>query len=111
MKTEQIVTLLNKAADLDPAAVHSLICNRVPCNAALGEHATIQVGAQMGDRDGCPLLIVGLLGILNGIAALDGDLIEAVFDGGPVGKAWDPENPPAPVRFSGFRLRPKDAPA
>lgn len=42
---EAAVRLLNELLALDHAAVAALIAQRVPCNAALADHATVQVGA------------------------------------------------------------------
>lgn len=66
---QKIVDLLNEAVKLDKPAIAALIGFRVPCNDALAEHPTIQVGAQHGG------MMVGWLGILNGIAGFweDGD--------------------------------------
>lgn len=60
----EIVDLLNEAARLDPEAMIELIQARVECNAALGEHPTIQTGRQEYGARGYE---VGILGILNGI--------------------------------------------
>lgn len=58
---EQIVNLLNEAAQLDPRCVRDLIEHRVPCNAGLAEHPTIQVFPVNGQD------CVGLLGFMNGL--------------------------------------------
>lgn len=54
--------VLNEAYKADHAAMLSLIENRVPCNAALADHRTIQVGGR--DDGGTE---VGMLGVINGI--------------------------------------------
>lgn len=57
--------ILNEAYAADPAAIHALICNRVPCSRSLADHPTIQV-----EVNTVPLresYSVGLLGIINGI--------------------------------------------
>lgn len=57
--------MLNDALQLDPEAITYLMDARVPCNDAMGQHPTIQVGCQGGE---CR---VGLLGVLNGLFGLD----------------------------------------
>ena len=59
----RIVELLNELAALDLEAVTALIGQRVPCNEALADHPTVQAGRL---EDGGPLL-VGILGVLNGL--------------------------------------------
>ena len=57
--------VLNKAYTADPAAIHSIVNLRVPCNQILADHPTIQVGVnQFGSNESFD---VGLVGILNGI--------------------------------------------
>ena len=61
----KIIKVLNSAYEADPAAVHALICNRVPCNLALARHPTVQVEQnKVSSKDS---YAVGLLGMLNGI--------------------------------------------
>lgn len=62
---EKVIKTLNEAFENDPAAIHSLMCNRVPCNNELVNHPTIQV-------EKLPVLegesyAVGALGLLNGV--------------------------------------------
>lgn len=57
---DDIVERLNEALRNDPDAIASLVFHRVPCNAELAEHATVQVGTTDEGWD------VGLLGVLNG---------------------------------------------
>jgi hypothetical protein len=75
---EKVTDLLNEALVLDRPAVAALIANRVPCNEALADHPTIQVGVQHGGFH------VGLLGLLNGLGepVPDGGerLITAIFE-------------------------------
>jgi len=92
MTAQQIVDLLNEVVVLDKAAIHCLIVNRVPCNDMLAVHPRIQVDGSQASH--CS---VGLLGLLNGIADLDDELIEAQFT--------DEQQP----QFLGFRLRPKNS--
>jgi hypothetical protein len=67
----EAVRVLNEAIALDPEAVR-LLCNaRVPCNEALADHPSIQVGrgpsVGQSDHD----WVVGMLGIVNGICGVD----------------------------------------
>jgi hypothetical protein len=79
MTVQQIVDLLNDAVKCDAVGIAALISQRVPCNDALANHPTIQcVCPETPKTDDCR---VGLVGLLNGIAAIDGELIEAMFDG------------------------------
>jgi hypothetical protein len=55
--------IIQVAMELDPRAMYDLIEARVPCNAALAKHPTIQV-----TKDGK----VGFVGLLNGILAKSG---------------------------------------
>jgi hypothetical protein len=57
--------MMNRAFEEDPNAVHTLICNRVPCNMKLADDETIIV-------EQCQVLPdihaqVGLLGFINGL--------------------------------------------
>lgn len=74
MITDTIVSVLNQMLRADPAATHALIANRVPCNAALAEHPTVQVAAQGN------FFTVGVLGVLNAVAAAEDGLVVAVWD-------------------------------
>jgi len=56
---------LNEAYEADPAAMHALICNRVPCNQTLADHPTIQCG--VNNITPTETFEVGLLGVINGI--------------------------------------------
>lgn len=77
MTTQQIVDLLNDALKADTAAIDALIGIRVPCSPALRDHDKIQVRVKNSKLD---FPTVGFLGMLNGIAAIDGDRIWADFD-------------------------------
>lgn len=61
----KIRDLLNEIHLLDRQALGALLANRVPCNEALADHPTVQVGDANGG------FTVGLLGILNGLAGVD----------------------------------------
>ena len=68
--------VLNEAYEADCAAMHALICNRVPCNQALADHPTIQVGT----NNVTPTFDVGMLGVINGIIdRLTGKRVAAKF--------------------------------
>lgn len=60
---EHILSVLNRALEVDPAAMQSLLANRVPCNDALLSDLTIQC-------TGYPPT-VGVLGLINGICGVD----------------------------------------
>lgn len=66
----QAVRVLNEAFRADPAAVHALICNRVPCNETLADHPTIVVSSVRTSAGG-EHYNVGPLGILNGVLGTD----------------------------------------
>lgn len=61
----KMIDCLNRAFSNDPAAIHALICNRVPCNQELAEHPNIPVDINVVGTG----FSVGALGLLNG--ALD----------------------------------------
>ena len=63
---DRCIDLLNEILDLDPLAIEALINRRVPVNADLADHPTIQVGPMK--KDGPPLM--GLLGVLNGLCGV-----------------------------------------
>ena len=74
------IGILNSMVDADPEAMTALCEHRVHCNAALGDHPTVQVTAD------CE---VGLLGVLNGLFGVIPEgpkkgwgYITAVYDGG-----------------------------
>lgn len=57
----EVIAYLNQLLEMDRPAVAALVANRVPCNEALAEHPTCQVGTQHGGFH------VGLLGVVNGL--------------------------------------------
>ena len=60
------VAILNELVTCDPVAMHALVEQRVPCNQALENHPTAQVGEHEGQ------VRIGLLGVLNALfGALD----------------------------------------
>lgn len=78
----RILEALNSAFQADPAAVHCLCANRVPCNQTLADHPTVQVGAIPVWSDAHQ---VGALGLLNGV-------IEALT-GRRVATQWSDDKP------------------
>jgi len=54
-----VLERLNTAFKADPAALHALICNRVPCNEALADHSTFTVDTGMYGHN------AGALGLIN----------------------------------------------
>lgn len=78
--TDAILRVLNEAVAADADAIAKLVSHRVVCTHKLADHPTIQCG--MVSTPECDLTVVGMLGIINGIAAeLDAQVIRAVFDG------------------------------
>ena len=74
----RICDFLNVLLEVDRNAIACLIANRVPCNQALADHPTVQVGPQHGGY------YVGMLGILNGLCGVKPDgagFLVAIFDG------------------------------
>ena len=78
MTAQQIVDLLNEAVLLDRDGIYELMKQRAPINDALLDHPTIQCWGRDESSDGVARF--GPLGLLNGIAAIDGELIEMVID-------------------------------
>lgn len=74
MITDTIVSVLNQMLRADPAATHALIANRVPCSATLVAHPVVQVEPREG------FFTVGMLGVLNGVAAAEDGIVVAVWD-------------------------------
>lgn len=71
---DDIIKYLNYLIVLDEKCITNLIDTRVPCNDAITNHQTVQVGAASDFSVGADGYVVGLLGILNGYfgAYLDG---------------------------------------
>ena len=65
MMSKKAVATLNRAFAADPAAVHALLCNRVPCNLALADDPTIICG----DEAVVPGFTLGAIGLINGVLA------------------------------------------
>ena len=67
MSVDDVITFLNSLLRIDRSAVTALIGNRVPCNAKMANHPSVQV---MLDKDG-QNTDVGFLGVLNGMFGSD----------------------------------------
>ncbi len=67
LTVDAAISLLNEILEIDPQALSQLIEHRVPCNAELGDHPTVQVTGYKS----LETLTVGLLGILNGLFGVD----------------------------------------
>jgi hypothetical protein len=65
--THEVVRILNEALATDVQAISALVAARVPCNEALADHPTIQVGTHDG------VTKVGILGIINGFFGIGED--------------------------------------
>lgn len=76
------VECLNAAFAADPAAIHALRVNRVPCNQALADDPFVVI-------EYCPVLPVGVFqvgapGLINGVLTASGlSPVAAVFDDVP----------------------------
>lgn len=91
---DAILDALNSAFAADPAAVHSLCANRVPCNQALADHPTVQV-AVIQALEQHPAFCVGALGLINGV-------VEAAT-GQRVASSWsDDERQPKMLGFVSY---------
>lgn len=72
------VAALQRAFEADPAALHALCCNRVPCNKALADDEHIVVEPSRVLEEACT---VGALGLVNGVLAACGlPLVAMQFD-------------------------------
>lgn len=73
--SHRIAALLNEMLTLDPQATYFLMRAVGPANRALLEHPTIVV------KEPCPgQQVVGLLGLLQAVGAMDGHNIVAHYD-------------------------------
>ena len=75
----RVVAMLNQAFLADPAAIHALMCNRVPCNEQLADDPYVIVDCS--GVVGIEQPHVGALGLINGVLlALDQpDVVALVF--------------------------------
>lgn len=76
-----VLAVLNSAFAADPAAIHALVANRVPCNSALADHPTVVVdSAPIGASN----FNLGMLGLLNGVVeVMTGKRVAVQWDGLP----------------------------
>ena len=74
----RIAALFNEAFRLDPDAVKTLVGTRVPCNAALEKHQSIQVAKQYGDATAT----LGIVGLLNGLFLGDDCRLVGLYEAG-----------------------------
>jgi len=63
---QEVIAFLNHMLEIDPQATRDLIETRVPCNAEMADHPTIQVQAYPGEA-----FQLGVLGLINGIFGVD----------------------------------------
>lgn len=92
---QAVLGCLNSALKADPAAIHALVCNRVPCNQKLVDHPHVVVGLSQatGTHD------VGAIGLLNGVLTSVGlDRIAQNWE--ETAEKW-PDGKPK-LRFTGF---------
>ena len=84
--TDDLIAFLNSLLEVDRYAVAELILARVPCNAGLADHPTVQVASAGSTTFIEPgTYRVGMLGILNGYCGADAagnGPIAAVYEGG-----------------------------
>jgi hypothetical protein len=59
-ETDDLIDYLNELVAIDPDFMTALVATRHPCNRALVDHPTVQVGLDRGR------LVAGILGVLNG---------------------------------------------
>ncbi len=92
---KQMVDCLQSAFEADPAAMHALLCNRVPTSQAMVEHPHV-ICEEIEVLDDSPAC-VGMLGVLNGILEAAGLH--------KVASKWCPppfDHPKDPHMFVGF---------
>lgn len=83
---EAVLFHLNLAYQHDPVAIHTLVCNRVPCNTTLMQHPTVVVESRYpADQAG---YTVGALGLLNAaLTAAKLPRVAAMFSDSEQGEA------------------------
>lgn len=91
---QQFVDTLNEAYAADPAAIHALLCNRVPCNQELADHPTIVVEENTVAEGSS--YTVGMLGVINGLAQ--------VLTGQSVASRWADKDDPEYPKLLGFQI-------
>ena len=77
LQIDEVVTFLNELVAMDEHFVRMLVNTRVPCNQAIADHPTVQVGDRtesnkllLGDALERPWA-AGFLGVLNGFFGID----------------------------------------
>lgn len=81
------VRALNDAFAADPAAMHAMMCNRVPCNQALADHPSVVVTELPMLKAAAPQYAITALGLINGVLGpLTGKRVMTVWDN------TDPDN-------------------
>lgn len=87
-KYQKALDCLQLAVEDDPVAMSTLLSMRIPCNACLANHPTIEVGTfktMSGNR-------ISVVGLLNGIfRSMELPEIETEWEWGPEDKAFVPE--------------------
>lgn len=77
---KKVLDVLNSAYKADPAAIHCLCANAVPCNQALADHPTVQVYGPWPDP---AYYKVGPVGLINAVVeTLTGRKIAMSFSEG-----------------------------
>lgn len=71
------VDYLNELLEIDPTSIQTLIDTRVPCNAEMANHETVQVALADDNK-----FTLGPLGLLNGLLGRDGQVIVACYQQG-----------------------------
>jgi len=77
---DRFIEVLNSMLEADPVATRALVETRVPCNATMAAHPTVQV---LTDPNNPESYSVGLLGVVNGIGGIDDK------DYGPISAHFD----------------------
>lgn len=90
---EAILRMLNKAFEEDPAAIHALMINLVPCNEDLANDEHIPVQSLPGVRHTLPYS-VSALGLINGVLSAAGLPLVATL--------WDDRDEQGCHTFKGF---------
>lgn len=77
---KHMLRLLRDALKSDPAAINSLVSQRVYCNEVLAKHQYFQVLLTQ-DGSGNNVYILGILGIINGVLdSLNAPVISAIMN-------------------------------
>lgn len=92
---ETALKVMNEAFAADPAAVHALIVNRVPCNDALADHPNIPVEGNIVTSQ--EHTVIGALGLINGV-------LDAMF-GRKIAAIWNDDDKPKFMGFAEWKAR------